>query len=313
MQKKNKIFMGIVATLLCLTLMSSCLVSGIFAKFAFDKTFGANVVFKKWGITVTPGSDVAATYTMSDDTVVIQAKTDKGNAFAPGTNGCLAWFKVKADNPEVKFALDFENTGFSIGSGFTASSKLIKDSYGNPIEYFPIILYLIAYDVTYDANGNEVLSKSSVTPINDFNTTAQRINYIVCHQRKSADNKDINFAETSVETHATYAFNTIDSIQKALNGEYKNTSKHNYCELDLSKAFDSATNDVGSEFERIYTVQWCWPYKAGSTYPTNGIGAEGGRYYQDTFYDTQIGEAIAKGSNAFTISVDMSLTVNQVQ
>ena len=53
MRKKNKILMMVISSLLCLTLISSCLVSGVFAKYVTKDTGTVSTVFKKWGVTVT--------------------------------------------------------------------------------------------------------------------------------------------------------------------------------------------------------------------------------------------------------------------
>ena len=52
MRKENKILMMVVSSLLCLTLISSCLVSGIFAKYVTTSTTQSRVTFKKMGVNV---------------------------------------------------------------------------------------------------------------------------------------------------------------------------------------------------------------------------------------------------------------------
>lgn len=78
MQKKNKILMMAISSLLCLTLISSCLVSSVFAKYVTKHTADIPISFKKWGVTVTAdvrddfdeiatveGEDGSATVTIS--------------------------------------------------------------------------------------------------------------------------------------------------------------------------------------------------------------------------------------------------------
>lgn len=53
MKKVNKALMATVAILLSLVLITTSVVSGIFAKFVDTKSAGATISFKKWGVTVT--------------------------------------------------------------------------------------------------------------------------------------------------------------------------------------------------------------------------------------------------------------------
>ena len=306
MKKLNRIMMATVSILLSLVLMSTCIVSGVFARYAIKKGAKVDMSFKKWGITIEPGSDVAATYTMSDDTVVIQAKTDKGNAFAPGTNGCLAWFKVKADNPEVKFELDFSGSA-TIGNGYSETSELIKDYYGNPVTYFPIILILVAYDI--DANGN------IVQVVEDTNKDGKAMNFTLGHRYEDS-NKQEHGIVGYVQEQQIYSFKTFANIEKWIDGTSDGGTQYT---AGLNSAFDKTystlnSSGVNESFNRIYTVQWCWPYNANDPdceYPRSEYKPDGA--YQNREYDTQIGEAIAKDLGNFSISIDMSLTVNQVQ
>ena len=52
MRKRNKILMMVISSLLCLTLISSCLVSGIFAKYVTTNTTESTITFKKMGVNV---------------------------------------------------------------------------------------------------------------------------------------------------------------------------------------------------------------------------------------------------------------------
>ena len=297
MQKRNRILMGIVSTLLCLTLLSSSLVSGIFAKFAFEKGVDSYVQFKKWGITLDAGSDVAAEYKKSDDTIMVHSNS--GNVIAPGTNGCLAWFKVQSSGTEVKFKLDFEGT-IDIGDGYSKAKKYVKDANGREVDYFPIIFLLVAYDV--DSNGN-------ITQV----TTA-----------KNVDNKTMNFTighryENGHgvvgldDTNRIYSFKTLANVASWINGVDDHGVSY---KGGLSKVFDqkfeTLTNGTVTGFTRIYTVQWCWPYNANNadaSYPRKEykVGT-----YQTKEYDTQIGEAMKNHPTDFDIKLDMRLTVEQL-
>ena len=68
----NKILMMTVAILLCLVLISTSVVSGIFAKYVITKSAGATVSLKKFGVTLTltKGSGITATETKVGDDVI---------------------------------------------------------------------------------------------------------------------------------------------------------------------------------------------------------------------------------------------------
>ena len=60
MQKKNKILMMAVSSLLCLTLISSCLVSSVFAKYVTTDTATATAVIEKFGVTLSVSSPISS-------------------------------------------------------------------------------------------------------------------------------------------------------------------------------------------------------------------------------------------------------------
>ena len=179
MKNVNKIMMATVSILLCLALLSTSLVSGIFARFVIFRKSTNEFVFKNWGITITPGSDVAAEYKNSDDTVMI--KSNSHNVIAPGTNGCLAWFKVQSSGTEVKFKLDFECTEFKIGTGYSSSSKYVRDADGKPIDYFPIIFLLVAYDIGSDGKITQV------STVKNVDNKTMNFNYLYIRGREFFD------------------------------------------------------------------------------------------------------------------------------
>lgn len=108
--KKNN-FMRIACALLVLTLLSTCVMSGTFAKYVTTgpaATDSARVA--EWGVTI-EGTGVmfndsylnaATTYTANETTneITVQANTEDVNVVAPGTNGNLAALDVKG-TPEV--------------------------------------------------------------------------------------------------------------------------------------------------------------------------------------------------------------------
>ena len=75
MQKKNKILMMAVSSLLCLTLISSCLVSSVFAKYVTKDTATATAVIEKFGVTLSVSS-LSATEQANYGVTVTDNSTD---------------------------------------------------------------------------------------------------------------------------------------------------------------------------------------------------------------------------------------------
>lgn len=103
MQKKNKILMMAISSLLCLTLISSCLVSSVFAKYATNDTTNMEISFKKWGVTITADvkDDLAkiATVTGEDGSATV---TIAGLNMKPGDDFSDAVRFTITGDPEVK-------------------------------------------------------------------------------------------------------------------------------------------------------------------------------------------------------------------
>ena len=314
MKKVNKILMATVSILLSLVLLSTSLVSGIFAKYVIKNSAESNVGFKKWGITVTSGSDVNAEYKNSANTVMI--KSNSHNVIAPGTHGCLAWFIVEAVTPEVKFKVDFSGSA-SIGNGYNKEQKNIRDENGKPIDYFPIVFYLVAYDynnstkkweVTKTKNDIEAAKTSDSWP-NDFS---------LGHRKKETSTAYYAIVDSKTK-QGRFAYSgelSQNQMANLLNGTVASGDTE-YTQMYLNNVFDqtftpdSTTGQVAS-FKRVYTVQWCWPYNENSTYPKSTYKGTAGPY-QTREYDTQIGEAMKNNIGDFGITLDMSLTVEQIQ
>lgn len=300
MQKNNKIFMRIVVALLCLALLSTSMLSGIFAKFAYQKDATAGVSFKRWGITVDAGSDIASA-SINTNASGASVSTNLVDYLAPGTHGCIFWFKVEADNPEVNFKIDFEGEA-EIGDGYTAASKLIRGEDGKPVEYFPIVFYLVAYDLNSDGTIKRVVP--------DTNDKGKIMDYTIGDRNSNEDG-----VVKLDEDKQVFSFKTFENIQKQFNNEYT-TREFEYG--SLTNVFDqtftvNSTTGKSANFDRVYTLQWCWPYNdKDNTYPKHEYKKG---TYQTQWLDTQLGEAILKDTtnSRFNIKFDMSVNIMQVQ
>ena len=293
MQKLNKTMMRIISALLCLVLLSTSILSGIFAKYVVQKSadFGS-VAFKKWGITVTANSNLAAEYKNGEDFVAVKATTEGEKVFAPGTTGNIAYFYVKATNPEVDYKIDFSGTA-AIGNGYTT----IRDSEGKKVEYFPIIFYLVAYDL--DSNGKII--ESSI-PKNANNKT---MDFTVGDRNKISDTEYVGIVNLNTGNQI-YSFENFANIQGWLKGEVDYEAGYTG---GLNTIFDSPNIDKNTAMKRVYAIQWCWPYDSDSRYRKDDYKA--GKY-QNSEYDGQIGEAMLKNPEDFEITFDVELRVEQV-
>ena len=292
MQKLNKTMMRIISALLCLVLLSTSILSGIFAKYVVQKSadFGS-IAFKKWGITVTANSNLAAEYKKSDNSIAISATTANAKVFAPGTTGNIAYFYVKATTPEVDYKIDFSGTA-AIGNGYTT----IRDSEGKKVEYFPIIFYLVAYDL--DPNGKII--ESSIPE----NAGGKTMDFTIGHRRETDKIGIVNFNKTD----QIYSFENFTNIQGWLKGEDDYGAGYTG---GLNTIFDSPTISKGTAMKRVYAIQWCWPYDSNSEYRKKN-NANSTSKYQNPEYDGQIGAAMLKNPEDFAITFNVSLRVEQV-
>ena len=124
--KTNKTMIRVLAALLILVIISSCMVSGIFAKYVVQSSSEVGILFKQWGITVAPVEDDLNYYYVKDDKVVVKLGGSNipagegvtyGNIIAPGTKGALMSLRVSGTKPEVPYAINFSGN-ISIGQGF---------------------------------------------------------------------------------------------------------------------------------------------------------------------------------------------------
>ena len=141
MRKRNKLLMIIVSLLLCLTLISSSLVSSVFAKYVTTDTANVTTVFKKFGITVE--AEVASE--------LEQYKTVKSGgtieltnmSFAPGDsypNAIRLKFSGDAEVP-VKVTLTVNvayNTGSSNSNRFIVPANTGGNNTGSTTPVMPL-------------------------------------------------------------------------------------------------------------------------------------------------------------------------------
>ena len=285
MRKINRIIMISVSVLLSLVLITSSVLSGTFAKYVTgEKSVSSNTGrAAKWGISVTTGDHLEKQYTEKVDGAFMVHTTGATDVIAPGTSGSLAWFRV-CGAPEVAYGIDFSGS-IGIGDGFKASSGLIRDENGDAIEYFPIQLRYVVYDVLSNGDLTEVTSLTS----DQF-----------CVQRTDKQDNQHYFNDGALEN--------IAELTTVMNSS---------TDMGINNALDELYQAPNTSIDRIYAIEWKWLYHydtteevaAGKTENNREATASGN--YQTRELDTKLGEAILENPESFTITVDMSASIGQ--
>lgn len=170
--KQNKIF-RLSAILLVLTLLSTCVISGTFAKYTTSGSATDTARVAKWGVTVTATGNEAFDKEYSNGSIISVQSSTTDNVIAPGTTGDLCSLKITG-TPEVAVSVaataDLTLTGWKVGS----------------VEYCPLEFTVTAggtatpykIDGTYDTIAKleaavekaivDVIAKASVNPKTDL-------------------------------------------------------------------------------------------------------------------------------------------------
>lgn len=128
--KKNKM-MRIASVLLVAVILTTCAISGTFAKYVTSGTGSDSARVAKFGVTVTGTADTfKETYAKDDNGFTLAANTvvSTEDVVAPGTSGSMAAFTL-AGKPEVAVRVKFEGT-LELGDKWVDSSA----AYYCPIE-----------------------------------------------------------------------------------------------------------------------------------------------------------------------------------
>ena len=128
---KKGFFLRAAAVLMILTLFSSSIISGTFAKYVTSANVTDSARVAKWGVNITGTSDIfAKTYAKDDSTFILDANTVSSDAkvVAPGTKGKLADFTISG-TPEVavrlSYTADLTLTGWTLSDDSTLYCPLV--------------------------------------------------------------------------------------------------------------------------------------------------------------------------------------------
>lgn len=105
---KKNMFLRVASVLLVLTLLSTCAISGTFAKYVTTGSADDTARVAKWGVTITGTSGTANNMFLAayDGTV---ESADSADVVAPGTAGTFSSFAVTG-TPEVNVKVTYEAT-----------------------------------------------------------------------------------------------------------------------------------------------------------------------------------------------------------
>ena len=124
--KKNRM-MRVASGLLVAVLLTTCVISGTFAKYVTDASGSDSARVAKFGVKITAAKDMfndsykdtKTTYTANEQIgeITVQADTEGTDVVAPGTKGSLVGFEVTGTpevDVEVTYVADLTLTGWTV-------------------------------------------------------------------------------------------------------------------------------------------------------------------------------------------------------
>ena len=278
MKKSNKILIISIALLLCSAIITVAVFSGTLAKYVSQDNFNNPLNFSKWKINISSMNDLKKSHTATDNTVVFKS-SDTGNIITPGTKGVLSCIRVEA-NIGVESTIDFDGA-LTLGNGFFASERLVRDENGLATDYFPIIFNLYTLDAVKTTNADDITWDS------------ENKNIVIKPSAQTSFKKTlIKSYGMETRTDTSYVkFNDITDFVASGRG----------FDSALDGDFDQTVDNI--VMDRYYVVEWEWPYEAptGSTYQTNQL-------------DTSLCEGVLnnKDNRLFEMKLDLQVTISQV-
>lgn len=206
--KKKHWTMRVGVALLALTLITSCFVSGTWAKYVTSGTGSDTARVAKFGVTVTAEGETFATQYNSGqseykDAVVVRSGTvDK--VVAPGTYGNVSVIKLTG-TPEVSVKVSYEATEFELGDNWVD-----KDG-----EYYCPLEFTVRSD---SDNGTAVLKGADYTSADEFETAVK--NAIKTYSTTYEPGTDLTVANAQTLTvYWAWAFTGNDDVKDTYLGD----------------------------------------------------------------------------------------------
>lgn len=207
----------IASIMLIAVMMSTCAISGTFAKYVTTGTGSDNARVAKWGVTVTPNGELFlrnytktdGTYTVSDNTV---ESSDTWKLVAPGTSHGLTEVQLTG-TPEVAVRITYDAVvnldGWVLSDGTT--------------EYCPV--YFTIEGKTYGTDDSGLGFDYTYTTVEELKTAI--VNAVKACGKDYAPNTDLSGISADAPTITwTWAFETGHDVEdtdlgnKAAAGNY---------------------------------------------------------------------------------------------
>lgn len=188
--RKNKM-MRLASALLVAVLLTTCAISGTFAKYVTSANTTDSARVAKWGVGISVIAETAFAEKYNDaasdaGTQVVSAVTTE-DVLAPGTNGTLVTFEITG-KPEVAVNLD-ANVDLELGAGW---------KYSDDSNYFPVVIKVGGVAVSYVATDDmETIEAAVETAI------LEKINAAAATVSGTGKNLNVNYDANSDELKVT--------------------------------------------------------------------------------------------------------------
>ena len=152
---KKNVMMRVASALLVAVLMTTCAISGTFAKYTTSDSATDSARVAKWGVTVdvTGETAFAKKYDNEASATGVKVVSDT-EVVAPGTNGTLGGITIGGETEvmvDVVVTADLELTGWEIGG----------------VEYCPIVFTVGSTDIKIDG--------STITDVDDLEAAVEKV------------------------------------------------------------------------------------------------------------------------------------------
>lgn len=207
---KKNVMMRIASVLLVAVMLTTCVISGTFAKYVTSETGSDSARVAKWGVTITPNGaafgtayksadgKISATYNAATDSVNHDSTVDGLDLVAPGTGDTVVAMDISGA-PEVDVRVEYTAT-------VTLTGWVVDGD-----EYCPI--YFTINGETYGMTG------TTKDPLDHGYTTVTALqdavaNAIAAYSANYEANTDLSSAATPVVSWAWDFYSTDDNDVK---------------------------------------------------------------------------------------------------
>lgn len=167
---KKNITMRLSAVLLVAVLLTTCVISGTWAKYTTSSTGSDSATVAKWGVQVSVKGDETAVLDTKNGETEVEIISNTGALLAPGTKGQLANVAISG-KPDVAVAVKYVAT-VELGDNWVVGEEY----------YCPIIVYVdgvaVAAGATaeaYEANIKAAIEKCNTTYEAGLSLTAENV------------------------------------------------------------------------------------------------------------------------------------------